>query len=167
MSKTAFGRQRSQVRLLSLRPTNSQDNQSVTSPPQGGEGQCAKVEATPPPRPMDLRVPLTGWPKGQVVYFMQAAKTRAIKIGTTRNLRSRYRALNTMAPHGINRVWYLAGAGRTEEVALHREFKDQRIGGEWFDPCRAILAKIIYGGCCEVRRIAGRVTGQVCSWDLP
>lgn len=48
MSKTAFGRQRSQVRLLSLRPTNSQDNQSVTSLPQGGEGQCAPVETTPP-----------------------------------------------------------------------------------------------------------------------
>lgn len=98
---------------------------------------------------------------------LRTALLDAYKARTTRNLRSRYRALNTMAPHGINRVWYLAGAGRAEEVALHREFKDQRIGGEWFDPCRAILAKIIYGGCCEVRRIAGRVTGQVCSWDLP
>lgn len=105
------------------------------------------------------------WPKGSVVYFMQCAKTGAVKIGTTIDLQSRYHALRTNLPYGINRIWFCEGAGREMEQGLHKLLANHRLSGEWFEPAEPVMASLKGETIKEVTRVNGQIVGRVNSWD--
>jgi hypothetical protein len=81
---------------------------------------------------------------GSVVYVI-AMTDNIVKIGTTKNLRSRLRALQTGTPHRLQVIASCPG-GLVLEAELHREFSRQNVGGEWFnlsnDQLRVLTARM-------------------------
>lgn len=68
-----------------------------------------------------------GW-----VYFMQSqGGDEAVKIGWSMNPNRRLAEVGQGHPYGLAIVALLPG-GRAVEFALHRRFKEYRLGGEWF-----------------------------------
>ena len=75
------------------------------------------------------------------VYFIQAGEGGPIKIGHAANVRRRVAGLRTACPTEILARGYIAGDEQTER-ALHRQFNDDRVRGEWFRPSAALLAVV-------------------------
>ncbi|MFE6852651.1 GIY-YIG nuclease family protein [Streptomyces sp. NPDC057674] len=69
---------------------------------------------------------------GDVVYVLRLAGMDPVKIGMTRNLGERVKALQTGVPARIEVLWTTPGA-RPLERALHVAFQAYRRHGEWFD----------------------------------
>lgn len=67
-----------------------------------------------------------GW-----VYFIQAGKNGAVKIGWTRQPDRRFRALQT-SQHSQLRFLGVIPGDRTLERQLHQRFAVHRMKGEWF-----------------------------------
>ncbi len=79
------------------------------------------------------------WPKEPGVYLVQVNGAGGpIKIGYAADIRTRLIHLQTQHPHDVRLLVVLKG-GLVEERALHAQFKDFRIGGEWFSCCPALL----------------------------
>ncbi len=73
------------------------------------------------------------------VYFIQASKTKHIKIGTTRgSAKERMASLQTGSPVKLKLLAEIDGDARTE-AALHRLFAADRVRGEWFNPSDDLL----------------------------
>ncbi len=68
---------------------------------------------------------------GSVVYFITAHKSRKVKIGYARNLKSRMATLQT-GNHSPLKVLHTLPGGAGLEAQLHGRFSDDRIQGEWF-----------------------------------
>ncbi len=66
-----------------------------------------------------------------MIYFIQDTKSRAIKIGTSRNPVARLKELQTAHAHPLVLLAVMDG-GVVEERELHQKFA--RLHGEWFEP---------------------------------
>lgn len=76
----------------------------------------------------------------EVVYFV-SAPNGLVKIGTTRNLRTRFGGLCSMSPVPLALVGADLG-GVDDEARLHRQFADDRSHGEWFRPTDDLRSRI-------------------------
>ena len=73
------------------------------------------------------------------IYFIQAAKSKAIKIGFTEtSLESRLEALQTGSPEKLSILGTIRGTLR-EELDLHKRFSASALNGEWFKATPEIL----------------------------
>lgn len=79
-------------------------------------------------------------PEGYV-YFIQLDNAGPIKIGRAKNPIKRLKGLQTAAHKQLRLLAVIPGNSTTEKE-LHREFRDLRIGGEWFRAESILLAKI-------------------------
>lgn len=71
-------------------------------------------------------------PAGSGVYYIQIG--RRVKIGQSRNIASRLRALATSAPELPRLVGYeINSEAKTREQDLHRQWQKFRKHGEWFE----------------------------------
>jgi hypothetical protein len=73
------------------------------------------------------------------VYFAQAGDAGPIKIGQTRDVHTRIRALRAMHYEEIRLIGVIPETF-IPESRLHNEFGPHRIRGEWFRPAPEILA---------------------------
>lgn len=80
----------------------------------------------------------------RVVYFIQSASGR-IKIGTTRQLKSRLRSLIRQSGETL-RVLAIIKGRYAEEKMLHQRFAHCRSYGEWFEPGDDLLSFIAAQG---------------------
>lgn len=67
----------------------------------------------------------------ECVYFLHAIGTDLVKVGWTRNLPERVRALSTSCPHALHVLAIVPGP-MSEEGVLHRALSTYRYNGEWF-----------------------------------
>lgn len=67
------------------------------------------------------------------VYFVQAEKSLAIKIGISTNVAARFSSLCTGNHEKLRLVCWTEG-GDVKERALHKRFAEYRIHYEWFNP---------------------------------
>lgn len=74
------------------------------------------------------------------VYF--ALCNGRIKIGISKNVEGRARALATGNPDTITIICVVEG-GREVERAFHRKLKEHRIKNEWFKDCEAVRQAIV------------------------
>lgn len=99
------------------------------------------------------------------VYFIQQGKSGPIKIGWSRNVRSRLAALQTATHERLHLLLVLAGKPE-DERRLHAWFAHDRQGGEWFRPdgeVRAfIAAKLAPPPSVETSRCDGQRLGEPC-----
>lgn len=65
------------------------------------------------------------------VYFIQATKSKAIKIGYSWDPPRRLQAIQAGHPEKLELLLQVPGT-RVEEHALHRQFGSLRLAGEWF-----------------------------------
>jgi hypothetical protein len=66
------------------------------------------------------------------VYFIQAERGGAVKIGvTSQRLESRLNQIQTGHPEPLRLIGWLPG-GRGVEGKIHAAFADERLRGEWF-----------------------------------
>lgn len=75
------------------------------------------------------------------VYFIQVGEAGPIKIGITKDVKSRLSNLQCGHTEALRLLHHMAGTG-TDEAALHERFHSLRISGEWFRPDPALLAQI-------------------------
>lgn len=68
----------------------------------------------------------------EVVYVMGEATGSIVKIGTTTNLNRRHADLQRGRGTPLVVRWLYSG-GAELEYSLHRAFRAQALGGEWFD----------------------------------
>lgn len=80
-------------------------------------------------------------PRRGGVYFIQAGTSGPIKIGTARNAIARMEALQISCSEELRLLAFIPG-DQIVERALHREFRADRMRGEWFEPSPALLARI-------------------------
>lgn len=71
------------------------------------------------------------------IYFMRAGEF--IKIGHSRNWRSRMADMQTGSPYTIVPLLVLIGAVK-DEKKLHNRFRASHFRGEWFRPSAAITS---------------------------
>jgi hypothetical protein len=78
-----------------------------------------------------------------VVYFIDAIGGNRIKIGRTMRLSARLRNLQAMSPLELRVIHSLSGSHDLER-ALHIQFKEHRLHGEWFaaEPVRNYLTSL-------------------------
>lgn len=74
-------------------------------------------------------------------YIVQAQGSGHLKIGTTRDVRSRLPVLQNAASDELRIVAILDGQIYTEG-GLHRRFRQQRIRGEWYRPAKRLLTAV-------------------------
>lgn len=74
------------------------------------------------------------------VYFIQSGENGPIKIGFTKNIENRMRALKTSSPYPLVLIGYFK-SNRKLEKQLHRQFKEHKTkkNGEWFLPNAELL----------------------------
>lgn len=68
-----------------------------------------------------------GW-----AYAIADRDRHLVKIGTSRDVPRRLRALQTSSPHALEVLWQGRG-GPALEAHLHERFATRRVRGEWFD----------------------------------
>ena len=78
-----------------------------------------------------------------LVYFVGTELIRgaAVKIGTTTDLKQRFRSLRLASPVPLV-VHAVALGDRHREVEFHREFRKHRLHGEWFKITPSLLERI-------------------------
>ena len=69
--------------------------------------------------------------QGEMIYFAHCKPIGSVKIGTAKEPKKRLSSLQTGCPGPLQLVGVIPG-GQIEEAALHREFKQFRMNGEWF-----------------------------------
>jgi hypothetical protein len=83
----------------------------------------------------------TGADGSCVVYFVQEGGGGAIKIGVTKNLKSRLATLRVNAPREMNVLAHVPGDERLETY-LHDRFRGSHIRGEWYRSTPELFACI-------------------------
>lgn len=81
--------------------------------------------------------PVAGYEHGTMptegfVYIISSAESRVVKIGTTVDVSTRLRSMQTSNPQLLVARWSCLGNVELESF-LHRRFDSIRIKGEWFD----------------------------------
>ncbi|WP_181421657.1 GIY-YIG nuclease family protein [Curtobacterium sp. MCBD17_030] len=76
-----------------------------------------------------------------VVYFVQQGNSGPIKIGCTRNLKSRVNSLQTSSAEPLNVLGTVPG-GFELERQMHEALSPHRLSGEWFAPTPKVLRLI-------------------------
>jgi len=66
------------------------------------------------------------------VYFIADKKAGAFKIGITRNVNKRLKALQTASPNKLEVIEVIENATHYTEQRLHELYKASRLNGEWF-----------------------------------
>ena len=70
----------------------------------------------------------------EYVYFIQAGRTQAFKIGKSDDPQGRLDSLQTANPHKLKLVHtFKADNASTADEELHRLLHSQRMAGEWFN----------------------------------
>src|SRR5262245_56687869 len=67
---------------------------------------------------------------GEHGYFIQARDK--VKIGRAQNVQARFDTLQRMSPIKLRLLWAQPGGSEVEKN-YHREFKECRVYGEWFE----------------------------------
>src|SRR3990167_7886868 len=65
------------------------------------------------------------------VYFIRAGEAGPVKIGFTRDIDARLRALQCAAHEKLRLIRQIVGGGAVEKW-MHRRFSEHRIRAEWF-----------------------------------
>lgn len=78
---------------------------------------------------------------GGAIYFIQGATTQNIKIGFSANPLNRLKELATGSAERLLMLGAIPGT-RSDERALHAQFSDINVKGEWFKNDRALIAYI-------------------------
>lgn len=68
------------------------------------------------------------------VYFIQSVDSLRIKIGVAKDPVDRLRSLQTGCPERLELIATIPCAGVEQERKLHRQFRRDKIHGEWFEP---------------------------------
>jgi hypothetical protein len=76
-----------------------------------------------------------------LVYAIEALGLNTIKIGWTQHLKSRLSAIRTSCPVEVRLLGVTPG-NRTDEVAMHQQFEDCRVRGEWFRATPELRAEV-------------------------
>lgn len=87
------------------------------------------------------------------VYFIRAARMRAVKIGWARDAEARLRELQTASHHKLHLIGFLPGS-LEDERRWHLGFRSLRIRGEWFnltDDLREAINAALFGTAGAVR----------------
>lgn len=74
----------------------------------------------------------------EVVYFLKSKQTKLIKIGTTKNLKTRMMTIESAGGHDLDVLLLLRGYFDIEKT-LHEKFASSRVKGEWFQASPKIL----------------------------
>lgn len=90
-----------------------------------------------------------------VVYVIGAATSSRVKIGTSTDIYRRLGEIQRMSPDPLEVLWQTLG-DRQLESALHDEFANRRVHGEWFD-FKDENAVILVERAVEVYRSEGRL----------
>lgn len=77
--------------------------------------------------------------RGHVVYFMQDQAGGLIKIGITKNLKTRLKTLQRECGPGLKVLVTIPVAYVGAEHMLHNQFAKYGLIGEWFAPAKEIL----------------------------
>jgi len=72
-----------------------------------------------------------------IIYFIERQSDKAIKIGTTHNLKPRL--LSLKLEHGEIKLLGIISGNVVKEKLLHWIFKDHRVDGEFFNPDGELL----------------------------
>ena len=81
-----------------------------------------------------------------ITYVLQGSISRFIKIGRTRNETLLGRRIKKIQAHSAERLTLLTIVDRDVELELHRDFREDRIHGEWFWPPRRLCRRISHIG---------------------
>jgi len=73
-----------------------------------------------------------------MIYFIQASKSRLIKIGCTSNVRERVWDIRRSSPEDINILKIIRGSFK-DETELHKKFKSLNEYSEWYSPGKDLL----------------------------
>ncbi len=76
------------------------------------------------------------------VYLIQGETTKRIKIGWSKNVEKRIKALESSEK--LRLLYEIIGVTKDDEKALHTLFQDYRIKDEWFEPHKLILEYISF-----------------------
>lgn len=68
---------------------------------------------------------------GEVIYFISVQGTNLVKIGTTRNMQSRYIELRSKIPFSLDTLC-VADVKHGKEKFIHRLFSEYLVSHEWF-----------------------------------
>lgn len=100
-----------------------------------GREYCAVCRRKPKPKYLQS----TNLPEGMTyIYFIQTeGGGDLIKIGKSRNVKSRLHSMQTGCPIPMRLLGYFK-ANDSMEGALHDEFAEYRVRGEWFEPVEDI-----------------------------
>lgn len=79
--------------------------------------------------------------KMRCVYFLEDTNTGLIKIGIASDVRIRIRTLENDNKTTLRFLGYIGG-NKHDETALHLQFRDYCVMGEWFSPEPALLEYI-------------------------
>jgi len=83
------------------------------------------------------------------VYLLYCAETDRVKIGSTRNVTTRFNSIATSSPSKLI-IYYTSPPiqfyGKLEKAA-HKKFKADRYIGEWFNSNRLDVKDFIVNGC--------------------
>ena len=82
--------------------------------------------------------------KESAVYLVACKESGVCKIGISVNVTARICSLQTSSPYPLTLLATMPG-GRLEESALHREFGQYRLNGEWFSLRPEILDRFGVG----------------------
>lgn len=93
--------------------------------------------------PSGLPAPSETW-----VYAITDQRGQAVKIGITRDLKTRLRTLQTGYPYRLAVVWSVTAPAALEEH-LHHTFRKRRLMGEWFDFTRRNAVEAITKAAAE------------------
>jgi hypothetical protein len=94
-----------------------------------------------------------------MVYLIGGSESALSKIGRSTDVQRRLALIQSMSPVGLELLWVAEG-GKELENALHRELRDHRRHGEWFDlgtPAQAVervAAAAKVGTPIDAKRIA-------------
>ena len=91
--------------------------------------------------PVDARSAAQKGDRDGQVYFITYGESGPIKIGFTSNFDYRLQHLQTSCPYPLV-VLGMIDATPALEYALHQQFREHRMRGEWFSPSPDILAEI-------------------------
>ena len=87
-------------------------------------------------------------PSGQYIYFVYSAGR--IKIGFTRTTDVRHKQLTSTGPFPPVLILLIPGAIQDEQ-ALHTQFADDRLHGEWFTPSET-MRNYLRRRLCDIGR---------------
>ena len=93
------------------------------------------------------------------VYFIQDVEQGYIKIGQSEEPEKRLRQLQTGNPNELRLLW-VDHQGDYIEAELHREFREHRVSGEWFQPSDELLERI------KTSVWSPRFDAQVHDWSI-